>query len=86
MCVDFAWTLSDGFCVIYRYEAHPDVRLGYRASYAGQASEFLDPVEWGESVAAELWNGPPSEAELTRDDQGVGWHGQIGSGPPAIPT
>jgi hypothetical protein len=83
--VERAWTLADGFCVIYRYDARPDVRYGYCAR-AVPAAEFGEPAEWGDSVGVEVWNGPPKDDELVYDANRIGWHGQVGPVPPAVPA
>ena len=83
--VELTWTLADGFCVVYQHAARPAGRFGYCARTI-PAVEFLDPAEWGESVAADLWERPPPHDELIFDDHGIGWHGQVGSTPPPMPA
>src|SRR5436305_13137170 len=72
IAVERTWTLADGFCVVYTYPSRPGSRFGYCAR-AVPSSEFFDPVEWGESVAVDLWGGPPTDAELVHDAGLVGW-------------
>jgi hypothetical protein len=82
--VESSWTLSDGFCVVYRHRDRPSERVGYCAR-AVPAAEFADPVEWGEGVAVELWDEPPSTDTVTYDAHGIGWHGALDGNPPALP-
>ena len=84
MTVEMTWTLADGFCVVYTHPARTG-RFGYCAR-AIPATEFLEPAEWGASVAVDLWEGPPSNDELLRDDHGIGWHGQLDATPPQVPA
>jgi hypothetical protein len=83
--VQSSWTLSDGFCVVYSYPDRPMGRLGYCARTV-PAAEFSDPIDWGESVAVDLWDEPPPAELLRFDPHGIGWHGSLDANPPSLPN
>jgi hypothetical protein len=83
--VESSWTLSDGFCVVYRYSHRLTEQFGYCARTV-PAAEFAEPAEWGEGEAVELWEGPPPAETLLFDTLGIGWRGALGADPPPRPT
>jgi hypothetical protein len=83
--VELSWTLSDGFCVVYRYGDGSAGRFGYCAR-AVPAAEFAEPVEWGEGVAVEMWHEPPPAGPPLIDTHGIGWHGAIEANSPPLPN
>jgi hypothetical protein len=83
--VEASWTLSDGFCVVYRHSARSTLRAGYCAR-AVPSTEFDDPVEWGEDVAVDRWDGPHADDDLRFDTHGIGWDGALDATLPLLPN